>query len=296
MDYSFLDNISDLEVRIKENLANYTTFKLNLTYNLVVIKSEKALITCIQNLNEKKLTYIIIGNGSNLVISDQFSGVILKLVLPFDKNAFENFQENYQVSASTPLSYLTKAAIKHGLKGWEVITGIPATLGGAIAMNAGTGLGEIKSIVRDFTVIKKSGEIITHVPNEKSFSYRKNNLLEDGDIIISATLIHSGHLASISATIKEYLAHRNQTQPLASNNCGCVFKNHSEDMRAGATIDKLGFKGISIKGLSVSKKHANFFENDGSATFAEFKQLVEIINNKVYENYGIKFELEVKVY
>jgi UDP-N-acetylmuramate dehydrogenase len=296
MDYNLFNNIPDVEVKFDENLSQYTTLKLNFNYNIVIVKSEQALLECIHLFKKNNVKYVILGNGSNLVFSDKFNDIILKLALPYDKNAFNDLAESYTVSASTPLSYLTKAAIKHGLKGWEVITGIPASLGGAVAMNAGTGLGEIKNIVKDFTVVKKNGERVTYFPKDDSFSYRKNNLIDEGDIIVTVTLIHAGIDLELASSIKEYLTYRKQTQPLSTNNCGCVFKNYNEDIRAGATIDKLGLKGFTIRGLSISKKHGNFFENDGSATYTDFKELVDTINNKVYQNYGIKFELEVKVY
>ncbi len=203
--------------------------------------------------------------------------------------------------ASLGLNALTAHAIKFGLKGWETFTGVPATLGGAIFMNAGTSLGEICEIVKDVTIYSMDGDFKKIIIDSNSFSYRQNNFLKNGEIILAATLIHHGKSNEIKKTIKEYIEYRKATQPLSKRTCGCIFKNKAVNQSgtpvpgclAGQIIDKIGLKGFRYKNLQVSPVHANFIENLGESTYTDFVEFVGIISSKIEQETGLIFEYEV---
>ncbi|MCB9094651.1 MAG: FAD-binding protein [Halobacteriovoraceae bacterium] len=276
------------------DLSSYTTMRLKSTGNLLVVHDLKALKNVVVYLNENSIHYEILGWGANQLIGKNANEMIyLKLDLPWDEKIFEEIHESYQLPASVPLNKLTAHAVKFGLMGWEVFTGIPATLGGAIYMNAGTKFGEIGDIVQSVEVMGVDGEIRTINKDLDMFYYRGNNFVSRGEIIVGANLEHKGIDKKIPSLIEKYMKYRKETQPLKSKNCGCVFKNF-KDVGAGELIELLGLKGYEYHGLVVSEIHANFIENRGKATLEDFDQLVQNIKFLVEIYSGRKIECEVK--
>jgi UDP-N-acetylmuramate dehydrogenase len=160
-------------------------------------------------------------------------------------------------------------------------------------MNAGTNLGEIGSIVKEVRIITKTGTEKLIMIDKKSFGYRKNNFIIEGDIIVEARLIHFGIDETISQKIRDYLEMRNRTQPLKESTCGCVFKNHETSL-AGKSMDLLGLKGFTYKNLQVSLKHANFMENKGDSSCEDVIEMITILKAELKLQYGISFETEVE--
>ena len=264
-----LQNIPSLDIRLGEDLTKYSTLQLKSQGDLVVCKSEESLKEMVKTLIDKGFDYQILGNGSNTLLPEEVTTIIIKLELPFDREMLSGERDEYMLPASVPLNILTAKAIKMGLKGWDSFTGIPGTLGGSVCMNAGTSKGEIGSIVKNVKVFRKEKldyELLTM--SESEFEYRKNLFLNEGDIITSVTLKHLGIDKTLGEKIKSYLKHRTETQPLWEKTCGCTFKNlkrGQDTCAAGRVIDILGLKGLSYKSLKVSKKHGNFIENTGEA-------------------------------
>jgi UDP-N-acetylmuramate dehydrogenase len=290
-----LHSLSGVEFFENENLTSYTTFKLNSHGDLLKIKSIEGLQKTLTILNQEKKSYLIVGWGANQILPAQCKDIIIYLELPFDQNIFDTVKDEYLIPASLGINHLTAHAVKFGLKGWEVFTGIPASLGGAIFMNAGTNLGEIGSLVKNVQLITPDGELREELISKDSFSYRKNNFVRPGEVIISATISHLGIDETIPQKIRDYLEYRKRTQPLATKNCGCVFKNPLKDLPAGKLIDLLQLKGVGVGDLRISPKHANFMENSGKASWDQFQSLVNLINFEMDHFYGIEFELEVKI-
>jgi len=277
------------------DLTKFTTFKLASQGDLVEVSSIEALQQLLPVLTKLKKTYLIVGWGANQILPTQCKDLVLHLAFPFDMNDLETQKDEYLIPASLGINHLTAHAVKFGLKGWEVFTGIPASLGGAIFMNAGTNLGEIGSFVKKVQLVTPEGNLREEIINQKSFSYRKNHFVKPGEVIVSATLIHLGIDESIPQKIKDYLEYRKKTQPLATKNCGCVFKNPLKELPAGKLIDLLQLKGVGIGELRISPKHGNFMENSGKASWDQFESLVELINFEMDHFFGIEFELEVKI-
>ncbi|MBY0515816.1 MAG: UDP-N-acetylmuramate dehydrogenase [Bacteriovoracaceae bacterium] len=289
-----LRKIGDIDVLWDTDLTSYSTFRLSCKGSLVKVKTIDALKNVLHLLNSGQHHWRVLGWGANQVLRPNESDVLIQLNFKTEESELTQFKSEYKLAASVGLNQLVSLASKFSLKGWEVLTGIPASLGGAIYMNAGTALGEISEIVKDVQLMNSKGEIRTETITAKSFSYRKNNFVKSDEIIVSATLIHRGVDQSIPEKIKQYMDYRKNSQPLATKNCGCVFKNFSTKKQAGRLIDLSGLKGLTVGAVRVSNKHANFMENFGGASSDEFFELTHLINLQMELLWGIEFELEVK--
>lgn len=277
------------------DLTSFTTMRLTSVGDLVLVKSVSALQKLLPLLNKHHRKYLVVGWGANQILPAKCDALIIHLDFEFDSSYLETLRDEYKLPASLGINQLTGHAVKFGLNGWEVFTGIPASLGGAIYMNAGTNLGEIGSLVKEVSLVTSAGDLKTVKMSPDSFSYRHNHFVQDGDVIVGAVLFHRGTDPEISQKIKDYLDYRKRTQPLATKNCGCVFKNPSKELQAGRLIDLLGLKGLAVGGLRISPKHANFIENTGASNWDDFQTLVNLVKNNMDVFYGIEFELEVKI-
>lgn len=285
---------ADLEILPDQDLKKLSTMRLESRGDLVLIKSEKALQEFLCFTHQEKIDLRILGWGANQLLEEQVPSVVAKLEIPFDQSYLDSTHDIYELPASVTLSKLSSHAVKFGMIGWEVFTGIPATLGGAVYMNAGTNLGEISSLIDSIVYYTAKGERIEKKCSEKDFSYRTNNFLNPGDFIYSVKMKNLGQKKEISDQIKDYLAKRNKSQPLSEFTCGCTFKNSGETCRAGHYLDIIGMKGFSSKNFRVSHKHANFIENFGEGTYTEVSQLMEFLQQELKLQYGVQFEFEVK--
>jgi len=291
-----LQQIKDLQVEIDHDLTLMTSIRLKATGDLLIVRSLEALCQTVKTLTKYSISYRPLGLGANTIIPELAKIPYLKLDLFFDPQYLTELRGEYTLPASITLNNLTNCASRLGLKGWEIFTGIPATLGGALCMNAGTNLGEIGSLAKNFRLVTKEGEIKTIIPNEKTFKYRHNNILNAGDIIFEVTLLHHGHDPKVTEIIRAYLKKRSLSQPLTKHTCGCVFKNRktSPACLAGQSLDIIGFKGFTYKNIRVSPIHGNFFEHGGGATKTDFINMTEIINDELNLQLGIRLEFEVR--
>ena len=290
-----LSKLSGLSFHPDEDLTSYTTFRLSSQGDLIEVETEEGLRSALLVLKKYKKDFLVVGWGANQILPSVNEKIVIHLKFAFYQNYLLEARESYNLPASVGLNYLTGHAVKFGLKGWEVFTGIPASLGGAIYMNAGTNLGEIGPLIQSVRLMNSEGVIREEKIQSQSFSYRKNHFVKEDEIILSATMIHLGQDEAITEKIKTYMDFRRKSQPLATKNCGCVFKNPMKELPAGKLIDLLGLKDFSVGNLRVSPKHGNFMENQSGATWDQFKALVEAINFQANHFYGIEFELEVKI-
>ncbi|MDR3137189.1 MAG: UDP-N-acetylmuramate dehydrogenase [Coriobacteriales bacterium] len=195
--------------------------------------------------------------------------------------------------AGVLLSTLVQAAFKGGIRGFEFAVGIPGTLGGALAMNAGTAKEWIGSVVRSLTVYRSGSGLARIEGDELPWNYRQSGL-PAADIILEAELwATSGHTGQIRAKMEAALNRRKRSQPLTKPSAGSIFKN-PPDQSAGALIDALGLKGFTIGGAEVSPLHANFIVTNGSATAADVLAIILMIKQRVKEAYGIELQNEIR--
>lgn len=294
-----LNSIAGVEVEIDKDLKKYSTMRLDACGDLITVKNVEALKIVTKSLTQNNIQYRVLGWGANILLPKNSTIPYLQLDFEFDRNIFNQVQAEYLLPASVSLATLTSHANKFGLKGWEVFTGIPASLGGAIFMNAGTNLGEIGSIIKEVSLITKDGEDKTIQINQNSFSYRHNHFINPGDVVYQARLIHLGVDEAISKKIKDYLEMRTRTQPLKEWTCGCIFKNAENKnrgvtSRAGLFIDITGLKGLSINNLQVSPKHANFMENRGDSSYEDVLSMISVLQKELKLQTGVSFETEVE--
>jgi len=293
-----LSNIKSCEVELGKDLSKFSTMRLKAVGDLITVFNEHALQEVLITLKNNNQDFIVLGMGANQLLKSESDLPYLMLKFELDKSILDEPKETYLLPASVKLSSLTSHAAKFGLKGWEVFTGVPATLGGALFMNAGTGLGEICEVVKRVWYLTGDGEKKELVVDASSFSYRRNNFLKKGEVIVAAELVHFGLQDEMMLLIKDYLQKRNASQPMSSFTCGCVFKNSSFEgvsCPAGKFIDIIGLKGLQVGGIRISEKHGNFMENFDNATYEDVKELISIAQKELFQQFGIIFELEVKV-
>lgn len=291
-----LKDIPDIQVALDTDLSRIGTFKLSARGNLIKAFSKDALVSVIKLLKDKNIDFRPVGLGANQLIEDATNFFYLKYLYS-PKVEFNPKDKEYIFSAGITLNKLTNFAIKYELKGWEVFTGVPATLGGAVVMNAGTNLGEIGDLVSSVEYINKNGELDTHIVNKDSFSYRTNNFLKKGEFVTEVILKNIGFESGIGDRIKEYLEYRTKTQPLWDKTCGCTFKNYESiesKLPAGMYIDLAGLKGYQCGKIKVSEKHANFFVNTENAKKHEVIDFIGEVQSLLKRSYGVTFEKEIK--
>ena len=241
---------------------------------------------------ELDLPLHVLGGGSNLVVADQgVPGVVMSLG---SLNRVVRDDNRLTAGAGVSLATLLRGARELGLAGLEVLTGIPAVVGGAVAMNAGTREGEIFDYLVSLTVVDAAGEIRVLGRDRMAPGYRNGGL--DGRITVHATFeLREDSPKAIFARFESYLKFRNTTQPVSERSVGCVFRNPNGES-AGQLIERAGCKLIRRGGISVSAKHGNYFVNDGSGTCADFLGLMDEVRDRVGAEFGIELQLEVKLW
>ncbi|MEX2524685.1 MAG: UDP-N-acetylmuramate dehydrogenase [Gammaproteobacteria bacterium] len=237
---------------------------------------------------------IFIGLGSNLLIRD---GGIRGTVVAM-KNVINELEllddDRMKVGAGVPCARVARLSVKAGLSGAEFLIGIPGTMGGALAMNAGAFGGETWAIVTAVETIDRRGKIFERLPEDYEIGYRTVALPAE-EWFISATLqLQQMTSNSEGDRLRELLARRSETQPMGEFSCGSVFRNPPGDY-AARLIEACGLKGKQIGGARVSDKHANFIINTGNATAADIEELIESVAEEVEKKQGIRLECEVRI-
>lgn len=287
-----IKKIKDIEVLEDVSLKKYTTFKLDGVASILTIpKNIDALISLLKFLKEENIKHKVIGNGSNLVfVNKYYDGVLIKL-----ENLKHIIIEDtiITVGAGYSLSKLSLETAKLGLTGLEFAAGIPGTIGGAIFMNAGAYKSDMGYVVSETKVLTPSLEIKTLYNRDLDFHYRTSFLQKNpGYICLEAKIIlKHGDKNIIMDLMEERKQRRLMTQPLDYPSAGSVFRNPEGDY-AGRLIEEIGYKNKNVNGAYVSEKHANFIINKGEATGEDVKKLIEEIQNKIEERYGIKLKAE----
>lgn len=275
------------------NLKNLTTLKIGGNAKIFIeISSDEDIYKAIIILKNNKLKYAIMGNGSNLLVdSSGFRGAILHLSDRY--NNISNQNGKIQAQAGVKLKELINYSIKNNLAGLENLAGIPASLGGAIYMNAGAYGKSISDYIL-YVVAIVDGKVKLFNKAECEFGYRQSVFQRNNGIIIRAELdTNLVEDYDFSTAIKKIMEKRIQSQPLEFPSAGSVFKK-CEVASAGELIDKINLKGYAIGGVEISKKHANFFVNKNNANSSDYINLVVFTQQKVLENYGIKLVPEIK--
>ena len=248
---------------------------------------------------EQQEPYYVIGNGSDLLVSDTgVRGVIIRLTGEFEtvtpKESVNDGICNICAGAGVMLAALSLRAGKKGFTGLEFANGIPGTVGGAVLMNAGAYGGEIKDTIVAADVLTKDGEIRCLKREELDLSYRHSAMMESGDIILKAYFTLSVRpKLQIFAVMESYRKARQEKQPLEYPSAGSTFKR-PEGYFAGKLIQDAGLRGFQVGGAQVSEKHCGFVINNGNATAADIVELMNQVSERVKDKFGVELEPEVK--
>ncbi len=240
----------------------------------------------------ERLPLKLLGGGTNVACRDEtLQGAIISTG---SLNRACHNGRRIRVQAGFPLAALVKRCCELGLSGLEALAGIPGTVGGAIAMNAGGKYGNIGPLADEVRTLTIRGEERVYRKPAEHFGYRGSNF--HGEIITEAVLcLALSSTDAVGKLMRTILREKLGTQPLSQRSAGCVFKNPSGDS-AGRLIDECGLKGRRIGGMQVSQVHANFIVNAGDGTFGQFRELVQLIKNEVRARFGVELELEVSLF
>lgn len=281
-------------VRRQEPMSLHTTFRIGGPADLFVMPgSIQAVADSIRICKETQTPYAVIGNGSNLLVSDAgYRGVIIQIGR--NLNQITRNGEEIRAQAGAMLSVIAKTALSESLTGFEFASGIPGTLGGAVVMNAGAYGGEMKDVLTEVTVLTREGEIRT-IPAEKlELGYRTSLAAKNGWIILEAVLrFQKGDAEAIRNRMEELKVQRVTKQPLDLPSAGSTFKR-PEGYFAGKLIMDAGLRGFTVGGAQISEKHCGFVVNKGGATAEDVRNLICAVQKKVQEDAGVKLEPEVK--
>lgn len=292
--YDFLrSQVSEEYIKADEPMAKHTTFRVGGNADFFVeAGSPEELSNIIKYLKQTERSYLILGNGSNLLVGDKgYEGVVLHLGSRF--NRIETEGNTVTAQAGALLSAVSKAAARAGLTGLEFASGIPGTVGGAVVMNAGAYGGEMKQVVSKVTVMTEEGEILELDNDTMEFGYRTSIIKNRPFIALEAQLtLMPGEMAEIQEKMEDFAARRKSKQPLEYPSAGSVFKR-PEGYFAGKLIMDAGLRGYRIGGAQVSEKHCGFIINLGNATAADISELIDEVTERVKEQFSVTLEPEV---
>ncbi len=278
-------------VLVDEPMAAHTSFRIGGPADLFVSATSEQLREAVRLCRKVNIPYMVIGNGSNLLVSDAgVDGVVLQ---PSAQDAV--FEEEFVIaSAGMSLGKLCLEACEHGLTGLEFAYGIPGSVGGGVYMNAGAYGGELADVLEEVTVLDQDGNVLFLHKHELNLGYRHSVFMEKPYTVLKATLrLKADSPTAIRARMDDFLSRRKEKQPLEYPSGGSFFKRPAGHF-AGALIEQCGLKGFTVGGAQVSEKHAGFVINRGGATCADVMELCRQVQEKVWETFGVRLEREVQ--
>lgn len=294
--YDILKNIvSEEDILTKEYMKNHTSFKIGGSADfLVTPRTVDQIQNLIITLKKENIPVFIMGNGSNLLVSDKgIRGVVIKLSKNF--SSFSISGDEVTAQSGILLSTLSKSIVNESLSGFEFASGIPGTIGGAVTMNAGAYDSEMKNIVEEVVAMDMDGNIKTFTNQEMNFRYRKSRVTDETLVVLEAKLkLDKGNIEDIKAKIDDFTVRRTTKQPLTAYSAGSTFKR-PEGYFAGKLIEDAGLKGIIMRNAAVSSLHSGFVINTGDATCENILELIEFIKLTVFSKFGVMLEEEVRV-
>ena len=261
--------------------------------SLLFPKDVDELKKIVQYARKKKIPFFILGKGTNLVVKDKgIRGWVISLTQGMKKIQMEG--DVVEAEAGLPLQRLVQFTIQKGLTGLEPFFGIPGTVGGGVAMNAGAWGAELKDLLLSVSLMKEDGEVAERSRSKLRFSYRRLHLPPSWIILKGRLQLRKGKKEEVRERVRSYSEMRKRTQPLDHPSAGSVFKNPKEGP-AGKWIEEAGLKGFRMGQAMISDRHANFIINLGKATAEEVIDLMEWVERKIHEEQGISLEREVRV-
>lgn len=291
----FLNKVSPENILIDEMMKNHTSFKIGGPADIMIFpESIDEIAFTIKYCKENKINYYIIGNGSNLLVRHKgIRGVVIKIADNFNEVVMEGTK--VKAKSGLLLSRLSKLIMKESLEGFEFASGIPGTLGGAVAMNAGAYGGEMKDVVTGASVLDNEGNVIYLDKEELKLGYRRSVVQEKNYIVLEVDMeLNKGDYEKIKSITDDLTKRRTSKQPLHLPSAGSTFKRPVGHY-AGKLIEDSGLKGVRVGDAQVSDIHCGFVVNLGNATYEDVYNLIKLIQKVVKDKFGVELETEVKI-
>ena len=298
MNQNFYEKLNSIltedNILLEEPMKKHTTFRIGGPAKYYVMPQTREQVKdIIECCKESDMPYYILGNGSNLLVSDKgYEGVVIQIF----KNMNEILVEGNVIKAQAGalLSTIAARALDAGLSGFECLAGIPGTLGGACVMNAGAYGGEMKDVLEEVLVLTEDGEFLTIPKEELELGYRTSIIAKKNYVVLEAVMrLEEGDKGAIKARMDELKEQRVTKQPLEYPSAGSTFKR-PVGYFAGKLIQDAGLRGFQVGGAQVSEKHCGFVINKEEATAADVAELMRQVSLKVEEQFGVPLEAEVK--
>ena len=287
--------ISKDKIYINEPMSKHTSFKIGGPAEcLIKIQNAEELKEILQFSKQKDIPLTIIGNGSNILVSDEgIKGIVLKIEI----SKFELDSQTAKITAGSgvKLSFIAQKCLKQEIAGFEFASGIPGTIGGAVRMNAGAHGREMKDVVKTITYMDRNGEIFKIQNEQANFEYRNSLFAHKDYIILEVEMqLEKGKTEEIQAKMTEYATYRKEKQPIEYPSAGSTFKRGTDFITA-KLIDDCGLKGYQIGGAQISEKHAGFIINKENATAEDVIKLMEYTKEQIYNKFGKEIEAEIEI-
>ncbi len=285
------------KILFNEPMKKHTAFKIGGPADTFIkVDSIEDLKEILKLSKDNNIPINIIGNGSNLLVTDKgIRGIVLKIDLKNIEIKEKDNKKEIIADSGVPLGLLAQKILKEEITGFEQLSGIPGTIGGAVIMNAGAHGKEIKDVITEVTAMDYNGEIYKFTKEDCKFEYRRSIFQEKKYIIIQAKmLLEKGKKEDIKNKMNEYLEYRKEKQPIEYPNAGSTFKRGNDYITA-QLIDQAGLKGYKIGGAEVSKKHAGFIINKENATAEDVINLVDYVTKEIKEKFSKNIKLEIEI-
>lgn len=291
-----------LDLRFNEPMSRHTSLKIGGPADVVLYPGEELLPQVASLLSQEQIPYAIIGKGTNVLVKDGgiegaviFTGQMQGLRIGDHCMAARGGEERgVFVQAGCPLQRMVRLSLEHGLTGIEGLVGIPGSVGGAVAGNAGSFGYEIKDPLHLITLLMPDGSVRTFRRTEIAFGYRSSAIPHGALIINAAFALKVDDPSAVRKRIGAFMREKKAKQPVWQRSAGCVYKNPGS-LSAGKLIDEADCKGMRAGGIEVSRLHANFFINTGSGTAVDFLRLMDLVNERVNKRSGIVLEPEIRI-
>ncbi len=281
-------------VRANEMMSAHTSFRIGgPAAAFAMPRNEEELIAALSVCRDRGITPLVIGNGTNLLVDDRPLDIFV--ICTSDIDGAECEEDIVTAGCGVSLSRLASLARDNGLTGLEFAHGIPGSLGGAVFMNAGAYGGEMAQVVAEIKCVGRDGSVISYAAQEADFSYRHSRFEDSGEIVAAVRIaLRPGSGEEIQAKMDELAARRKASQPINMPSAGSTFKRPASGF-AAAMIDEAGLRGYSIGGAQVSPKHAGFVVNNGGASFADVRAVMEHVQETVYAKFGVMLAPEIRI-
>ena len=287
-----LENLKSSEIKKDEPMKKHTSFKIGGNADIFIkISDLDDLKNILKFINENKINFTIVGNGSNILVKDNgIRGIVVKLDFKEIDIKKDDNKAIVTVGAGVSLGLLAQKLLKESIGGFEFASGIPGTIGGAVRMNAGAYGGEMKDVLKEVTVLTPEGGVLTLQADELHMGYRTSVIKEAGYIVLEAVIsLEKGDQEEIRSRMQELAGMRTSKQPLSYPSAGSTFKR-PEGYFAGKLIMDSGLRGYQVGGAQVSEKHCGFVINTGNATAKDVTTLMSDVQRIVMEKFGVKLE------